>query len=381
MSEKMTVAAAAAYFIDVLDDYHNNPPESRCYVDAAYQDSIDTLRASLQSQAPEGKPEGVNGAIPAWQEGWKLVPVEPTEEMREALEAVLRDEGWEPDAVGELPKNQCYDAMLAAAPTPPQQQEQSGEAWIPSDTEIRQWIDRHNFGNYVEAARCAILDARSMHALSPATPTATASQEADEDAPFTLDDAIAHANGLEHQVKMLTRQRDGLELIARMVAGALEKAGFKADEVDNPADAIELLHTRLMAATASQESAPGQEAVAEVGLHGALVNSQGILVDIEPGTKLYVTPPTVNAAIAAFKMKAVEICRKEFNHTAAKEILDIPTDTQALEEFGMKVAEEVNQADRDRLRWHGNGTTQQLDALCDTDTDAIVRRVLDEKGE
>lgn len=51
-------------------------------------------------------------------EGWKLVPVEPTTEMCEALEGVLCDEGWEPDAVGELPKHQCWDAMLAAAPSP-----------------------------------------------------------------------------------------------------------------------------------------------------------------------------------------------------------------------------------------------------------------------
>ncbi|HEX5508802.1 MAG TPA: hypothetical protein VFX37_09885 [Pseudolabrys sp.] len=50
-------------------------------------------------------------------EGWKIVPVEPTEEMREALWcAIFPDES--------LPENEAvligcaYDAMLAAAPTP-----------------------------------------------------------------------------------------------------------------------------------------------------------------------------------------------------------------------------------------------------------------------
>lgn len=48
------------------------------------------------------------------------------------------------------------------------------------------------------------------------------------------------------QIELLTadrdkfkQQRDALEIIAVCVAGALEKAGF--EEVDNPADAIEIL--------------------------------------------------------------------------------------------------------------------------------------------
>ena len=41
------------------------------------------------------------------------------------------------------------------------------------------------------------------------------------------------------EIKTLKRQRDALEIIAVVVAGALEKVGFT--EIDNPADAIEIL--------------------------------------------------------------------------------------------------------------------------------------------
>jgi hypothetical protein len=261
-------------------------------------------------------------------DGWVMVPVEPTNAMVEAAEL---------DACGRLLADDiadAYSAMLSAAPKAPQK-------------------------------------------------VSNTTQEADDDATFTLDDAIAHAKGLEHQVKMLTRQRDSLELIARMVAGALEKAGFKADEVDNPADAIELLHSRLKAATASQESARGQEAVepyatfVRIGRYGGGFRLVFHKEEPAENVDLFVAPPT-STAIAAIAIKQaagiVSAFAKEcysVNATmsdlevVAQDILALtPAGAEAeLEALMMKVAEAVD-----------------CDPLSDRLT--IVRRVLDEmKGE
>lgn len=64
---------------------------------------------ALQSQA---------GTPPAEREGWKLVPVEPTGPMLEAGRELHPTDNPIPRTI--------YKAMLAAAPTPPHQQEQTG---------------------------------------------------------------------------------------------------------------------------------------------------------------------------------------------------------------------------------------------------------------
>lgn len=133
--------------------------------------------------------------------------------------------------------------------------------------------------------------------------------------------------------------------------------------------------------TASQESAPGQEAVVEAVARVFRDPELGVRVEwlIEGGagacldqvllaspTKLtndegygavYLAPPTVDAAVEAFRLKAVEVCDKtlpehfdnsdfETGYIAANNaILDairaLPGGTSALEEKCLKVAEEV----------------------------------------
>jgi hypothetical protein len=55
------------------------------------------------------------GGVEAVPDGYVMVPVEPTDEMCEALESVLRDHGFSHDDVGELSKAACWDAMIAAS--------------------------------------------------------------------------------------------------------------------------------------------------------------------------------------------------------------------------------------------------------------------------
>jgi hypothetical protein len=61
-------------------------------------------------------------------DGWVMVPVESTEEMLRAWQTARKE--WDSHAYAQNPSmaGYCYRAMLAASPTPPQQQEQSGEA-------------------------------------------------------------------------------------------------------------------------------------------------------------------------------------------------------------------------------------------------------------
>jgi hypothetical protein len=52
-------------------------------------------------------------------DGWKLVPVTPTDEMLEAAENELIEFGFHAECVGELGKDDVWAAMLEAAPQPP----------------------------------------------------------------------------------------------------------------------------------------------------------------------------------------------------------------------------------------------------------------------
>src|SRR5690606_38516107 len=54
---------------------------------------------------------------PAVPEGWRLVPVEPTEEMVQAGHTALME--WDARTGDDLGIENVYGAMLAAAPTPP----------------------------------------------------------------------------------------------------------------------------------------------------------------------------------------------------------------------------------------------------------------------
>jgi hypothetical protein len=76
----------------------------KCVGVMAYRDrkSDDQVPVYLAPQA----------AVP---DGWKLVPVEPTDEICEVMEDCMRDYGYHPDDIGEFDKAGCYKAMLSAA--------------------------------------------------------------------------------------------------------------------------------------------------------------------------------------------------------------------------------------------------------------------------
>jgi hypothetical protein len=82
--------------------------------------SITTIRTRLASPPP------APAAVPPTVQGWKMVPIEPTEEMLRAFTANFRDHpngtGWEKHAATK------YRAMLAASPpSPPPAQAAEGD--------------------------------------------------------------------------------------------------------------------------------------------------------------------------------------------------------------------------------------------------------------
>ena len=91
-----------------------------CPVDEPVREAF---RAALEQ--PQDHPEQHLDMVP---EGWKLVPVEPTEAMLHAGNSAI--ENWGVDANG----SSTYRAMLAAAPQPPvveqPQVEQEPVAWM-----------------------------------------------------------------------------------------------------------------------------------------------------------------------------------------------------------------------------------------------------------
>jgi hypothetical protein len=108
-------------------------------------------------------------------DGWKLVPVE---DEREQFEKWWADEqrGTWPEAFSAEQKESALAAWMAraASPTPPQQQEQSGEAFDVALLEnIR--VIMNKYGYQCRDMADEIVEAAVR--LSPATPTATASQE------------------------------------------------------------------------------------------------------------------------------------------------------------------------------------------------------------
>lgn len=85
-------------------DMPTNTHEEQCLQYGALDPAIDALRALLAAAPPEQAQ-----AVPP---GWKLVPVEPTQEMSQAGFDVRGAHGY----------NLTYRAMVAAAPNPAQEQ-------------------------------------------------------------------------------------------------------------------------------------------------------------------------------------------------------------------------------------------------------------------
>jgi hypothetical protein len=146
-----------------------------------------------------------------------------------------------------------------------------------------------------------------------------------------------------------------------------------------------------------QPPAEAGEAVATVNLHGALVNAQGVLADIPPGTKLYTSQTTATQAAVAAAMrgcadplhKLIEYCDMsndaQYGTLSASLVRDLVNDafdsipveaTAALDAYVqekcMEVAEEV----------HLNGIEADWDHQKAKDLDEIVRDVLNKnRGE
>jgi hypothetical protein len=151
-------------------------------------------------------------------DGWKLVPVEPTQGMHDS---------W---MYGKGPWSERYCAMLAAAPQPPaedakpEQQEQSGEAVNPAKVAniVRNF---HRNSCYPEAMGAEVDSAVDaiMRLIANATPTATASQEPSGEAVSAADAfelGFQFANALRSPMSRETRH------IARIMTADFWPAGF-----------------------------------------------------------------------------------------------------------------------------------------------------------
>ena len=119
------------------------------------------------------------------------------------------------------------------------------------------------------------------------------------------------------------------------------------------------------------------KAVAEVLDNKPYWITEAMPVFLPNGTKLYVTPPTVDAAVEAFRLKAIveldplQVVTSEIDgklligiDDAINAIRALPGGTSALEEKCMEVAEEVRKADGLLVVFDGG------------DLRAIVRKVL-----
>ena len=94
---------------------HETPEMHDAVMSVLYQgvtrQGTDELWQAYRRALLAAHPPAQEQPTPAVPQGWKLVPVSPTQEMHDAARAAL--------ASGSIPMPQVYRAMLAAAPTHP----------------------------------------------------------------------------------------------------------------------------------------------------------------------------------------------------------------------------------------------------------------------
>lgn len=361
--------------------------------------SYHAWQAALQSQAPEG---------------WKLVPVEPTQSMlTSALFAT-------PSVTGEHYKllRDAYAAMLAAAPTQPQQQEQkhgsagsspldsSGEAWHveyqnetgPDDEGFWEWWEVTDGQRVYRAGEendatilCDLLNQRwprwtkeqidAVHAeakelsgvIAPSTPTPSESQAANT-------------------------QEKGMEAVEGMhpVSPDYYQNPTTEEWWEHPAD--ESLLDEMI-----QISGPlkvGDEYELDVSWSGKqkfrVTSVEGDDVEVEHigGDQLYLAPPSIKAAeqaaVVAFRASVANAVNEQYysqqsdgETSAARRaylsaiqdsraaIFALPIDTSALEEFGMRVAVAVRAEVLQKMVHCHNTTEDDLRAIVSQTIDKI----------
>jgi hypothetical protein len=371
--------------------------------------SAERSQAALQSQSNT--------------DGWVMVPVEPTEEMIMA--------GYEGQGEATYPAvRDAYRAMLSAAPTPPQQVSNT-----PQDGKLREFAVM--FLAFIGRDRgTERLDA-SLEGLTKLAQEALSAPPQQQE---QSGEAVKHCNkcGLGKREWAACDAPDCGELVASnshakpaaYYAGDLNgqlkdfRVALVDPELEIPLNTPFFLSPQFDAstatptATASQESAPGQEVVVETVARVFRDPELGVRVEwlIEGGagacldqvllaspTKLtndegygtvYLATPTSTAIAAMVIRQAAEICRVQaeyytkqrqnggsdyvmgleegFRHSYQEILALTPANAEAeLEALMMRVAE---LRDQESAKGYMDAAYQVSDA-------AIVRRVLDEKGE
>lgn len=167
----------------------------------------------------------------------------------------------------------------------------------------------------------------------------------------------------EAQAKV--KELEGKEIV---IGSNVQKLGARLtfmlddDQWNNIQQLLEAVNEEIADLTAQLEAAKVQgEPVAEFIEHPEGNRWKWMLHELpHVGMKLYTTPPTVQAAMAAFRLKAAEVCLKIGDDNSriygscypivakdtANAILAIPADESALREFGMKVAFDVRTTDK-----------------------------------
>jgi hypothetical protein len=267
-------------------------------------------------------------------DGWVMVPVEPTFEMQSAIiESVLEDA----DSVSAWA---VYKAMLSAAPKAPQQVSNTPQDGSPDQSVYNTIASRYfasppqqqeQSGEAVQVCpECDIAGCR--HIRERATPTATASQASREEQMVTLraDESGKPTVWCDPEIADLV---DALNTNKLSTVASCSGHGHRPGRISLK-DGRELLvmNSEQVATVerlfgtdingASQKSAPGQEAVA-YGLPNTAItgNKQALMqvrLDIPSNDQyggalwvpLFLAPPTSTAIAAMVIKQAAEVCKK-----------------------------------------------------------------------
>ena len=144
-----------------------------------------------QGQQSDVQPESVQ--VP---QGWRMVPVKPTQEMLRA-------------GTGYGLTINTWDAMLAAAPQPPAQPEavQVPQGWRPTQEQFTEWCVRHDVPEH--HSREAFDDAASLYLLtaSPQPPAPAAPQAGEASQPMSREgmDPVEVAEAMRKRFVKLPR--------------------------------------------------------------------------------------------------------------------------------------------------------------------------------
>jgi hypothetical protein len=320
-------------------------------------------------------------------DGWVMVPVEPTPEM---LRVAHFEQAEKPFVNNSDRADRVYRAMLSAAPKAPQQVSNT-----PQDGKPIAWIRFRSNGGYegpIMDCDKRMAGRRESGVWTPLYCTPPQQQEqSGEPGPLNgIKATMFHDEGAIAQCGYCKRYTlDRRALGDRPLTCDCGKAHGWSGSFQKPtSDALWFGDKPATpTATASQESAPGQEAVYQRrmiggGWHDVTKDEFDRTVEVHRRI-VYLAPPTSTAIAAMVIKQAVEALRDEIypmDSLSKKEseallhavISTLPANAEAeLEALMMRVAE---LRDQESAKGYMDAAYQVSDA-------AIVRRVLDEKGE